>query len=178
MDKFLPYKPDLQFLPETSSTALPTLWQIITKYESFRELTRIARMEDIFDDPQTNMTLFVPTDLLFPRTTLRSCVDANKIEEKDILAIDFDLARKMVNSVIIPNVLSTMMMIQSALTRYKTRDLVNTITVETLNCVQFDHKTYNKPPFGIVLNGKSRILIPDIPASNGMVHVIDNFPYF
>jgi uncharacterized surface protein with fasciclin (FAS1) repeats len=134
-------------------------------------------MEDIFNDPQANMTVFVPLDLLFPRRTLNACI-GDKIEEKEVLAIDFELARTMVNSVTLPSVLSTTMMMQSAFTRYKTRDNVNTLTIETPHCVQFESQTYNKPPFGIVLNGKSRILTPDSLASNGMIHTIDKFPYY
>lgn len=186
VDKHPPYKPELQLVQQDtyfSSQVGPkiknpsTIWQIIGKYDSFRELVRIARMEDIFNDPQANMTVFVPIDLLLPRTTLRACV-GEKIEEKDILAINFEMARKMVNSIIIPSVLSTTMMMQSAFTRYKTRDTVNTLTIKTPHCVQFEPQTYNKPPFGIVINGKSRIMTPDILASNGMVHTIDKFPYY
>ena len=134
-------------------------------------------MEDIFNDPQAKFTIFVPTDLLFPRITLKACVD-REIKEKDILAINFETARLMVNSVTLPSILSTTMMIQSAFTRYKTRNSVNTLTIETPHCVQFEPQTYNRPPFGIVINGKSRIMVPDILASNGMVHTIDTFPYY
>jgi hypothetical protein len=123
------------------------------------------------------MTILIPLDLLLPRTTLQACVD-NKVEKKDIVSINFELARTMVNSLIIPSVVSTTMMMQSAFTRYKTRDLVNTLTVETPHCVQFEPQTYNRPPFGIFLNGKSRILNPDILACNGMGHTIDSFPYY
>jgi uncharacterized surface protein with fasciclin (FAS1) repeats len=197
VDKYLPHKPDLQLMQRGTYYSLasptleqeqvnndtfshkspPTIWKVISKYDSFRELVRIARMEDIFNDPQAKMTIFVPTELVFPRTTLKSCV-GDRIEEKEILSINFELARTMVNSVIIPSILSTTMMIQSAFTRYKTRDLINTLTIETPHCVQFESNTYNKPPFGILINGKSRILIPDILTSNGIVHTIDKFPYF
>lgn len=181
VDKFPPYNQPYTFAPLNREVSQPpSLWQIISKYEPFGKLVRIARMEDIFDDPQAKMTVFVPLDLdqiLFPRTTLKACVD-NVIEEKDILAINFELARTMVNSVTIPSVLSTTMMMQSAFTRYKTRDLVNTLTIETPHCVQFEPQTFNKPPFDIMLNGKARIATPDILASNGMVHTIGKFPYF
>lgn len=174
VDKYPPYKPDLQLVQQF---AKPTIWQIVSKYDSFRELVRIARMEDIFNDYQANMTVFVPVDLMFPRTTLKACVD-RQIKEKDILAINFEMARKMVDSLIVPSVLSTTMMMQSAFTRYKTRDNVNTLTIETPHCVQFEPETYNKPPFGIVINSKARIITPDIKVSNGAVHTVDKFPYF
>lgn len=153
-----------------------TIWSVINKYNSFKELARIARMEDIFNDPQTKITIFIPLDLLLPKTTLKAC-NENMVQEKEILNIKFETARTMINSLIIPSALSTTMMIQSAFTRYKTRNLVNTLTVETSHCVQFEPQTYNKPPFGIILNGISRILTPDILTSNGIVHTIDKFPY-
>lgn len=179
VEKYPPYEPNLEFIQRPIGPKVPvppTLWQIISKYDSFRELVRISRMEDIFNDPQANFTIFIPTDLLFPRTTLKACIDKT-IQEKDILAINFETARTMVNSVTLPSVLSTTMMIQSAFSRYKTRNLVNILTIQTPHCVQFEPHTYNKPPFGIVINGKSRIMVPDILASNGMVHTIDKFPY-
>lgn len=176
VDKYLPYKSNLEFI-QSIGKQRPSIWQLISKYDSFRELVRIARMEDILNDSQANMTVFVPVDLLFPRTVLKACIDQN-IEEKEVLSINFELARKMVDSVIIPSVLTTTMMIQSAFTRYKTRDTVNTLIIETPHCVQFEPQTYNKPPFGILINGKSVILNPDSLASNGMVHIIDKFPYF
>jgi hypothetical protein len=70
------------------------------------------------------------------------------------------------------------MMMQSAFTRYKTRDPVNTLTIETPHCVQFEPRTFNKPPFNLVINGKAMIATPDILASNGMVHTTGKFPYF
>jgi uncharacterized surface protein with fasciclin (FAS1) repeats len=159
------------------SHTLPTIWQIISKYESFRELIRIARMEDILDDPQANMTIFVPMDLVFPRITMESCIN-NKIERRDVIAINFELARTMVNSVIIPSMLTTTMMMQSAFTRYKTRDSLNTLTTETSYCAQLSTNRPLRSPFNLVVNGKSKILIHDILASNGIVHTIDKFPYY
>lgn len=164
----------LSGLHQTSS--LPTLWQVVSKYDSFRELVRIARMEDILNDPQANMTIFVPLDLIFPRITLQTCVD-HVVREKDVINIDFECARTMVNSVIVPSILTTTTMMQSAFTRYKTRDSVNTLTTETPHCVQLEPTKYTRPPFNIILNCKSRILAHDIPASNGVVHTIDKFPY-
>lgn len=160
------------------STTLPaqTIGQIIAKYDSFRELVHIAQMDNILNDPQANMTVFVPVELLLPKTVLKACVGDN-IQERDVLSINFELARQMVNSVVVPHVLTTTIMMQSAYTRYRTRDPVNTLTTNTPHSVQFEPQTYNKPPFGIMLNGKARILIPDIVASNGIVHTIDIFPY-
>ena len=153
----------------------PTIAKHIEKYDTFKNLVKIARMEDILDDPQTRMTIFVPLDLLVPETTVSSCIDST-VQEKDVLSVNFETARTIVNSLIIPSVLTTTIMIQSAATRYKTRN-VNNLTIATPHCVQFEPHTFNKPPFGIVLNGRSRIITPDILASNGMVHTIDRFPY-
>lgn len=153
-----------------------TLWTIIERYHVFHQLVQIARMESLFKDPQTKATLLIPLDLSLPTTNLQACFGA-VIQEKDVLSVNFETARTLVDSLIIPTVLSTTMMIQSGLTRYKTRDPLNALTVQTSHCVQFEPQTYNKPPFGIILNGKSRILTPDITTSNGLVHTIDTFPY-
>jgi len=158
------------------SSSPPSIWQIVEKHDSFRELVKTAHMEDILNDPQTKLTMFIPLDFMLPKTTILSCFD-REIKEKDTLAINFETARTIVNSLIVPSVLSTTMMIQSAFRRYRTRNAINTLTIETPHCVQFEPRTFNKPPFGIVLNGRSRILTPDILASNGMVHTIDRFPY-
>jgi len=154
----------------------PTIWQILGKYALVRELVQIACLNDILDDPQTKVTMFIPIDFLVSKTTLKSCI-GNLIGSKEIASPEFETARTIVDSLIIPSVVSTTMMIQSAFTRYRTRHLVNTLTVETAHCVQFEPYTYNKPPFGISLNGKSRVLTPDIVASNGIVHTVDTFPY-
>lgn len=180
-----PEAPGITRMSRPPSGALQSIWQVIdNKYGSFRELVKIAHMEDILNDPQTKLTMFVPLDFILPKTTISSCFDHtdvmpmnSAIKEKDILAIDFETARTIVNSLIIPSILSTTMMIQSAFRRYKTRNTINTLTVETPHCVQFEPQTFNKPPFGIVLNGRSRILTPDILASNGLLHTIDRFPY-
>ena len=195
-----PEAPRITRLSRPPSGALQSIWQVVddddNKYGSFRELVKIAHMEDILNDPQTKLTMFVPLDFILPKTTISSCFDhiesckarrsgdcasgaisTDVIKEKDILAIDFETARTIVNSLIIPSILSTTMMIQSAFRRYKTRNTINTLTVETPHCVQFEPQTFNKPPFGIVLNGRSRILTPDILASNGLLHTIDRSPY-
>jgi uncharacterized surface protein with fasciclin (FAS1) repeats len=155
------------------------LLDAIEKYTAFRELVKIAGMDGILNDPQTKLTLFVPIDLLLPTTTLKACIDPYGpiVQDKIVPSISFETARKMVNSVIVPSELTTTMIIQSAFTRYKTRDQVNTLTMETVHCVQFEPTTFTRPPFGILVNGKARILTPDTIVSNGIVHTIDKFPY-
>jgi hypothetical protein len=96
---------------------------------------------------------------------------------RSVPSMQFGKARTIVNSLIIPQKLSSTMMIQSAFTNYQTRDPINTLLLETQHCVQFEPETYNKPPFGVIINGKSRIITPDIIASNGSVHTISSFPY-
>ena len=157
----------------------PTLWDIIKRYDNFKKIVQIALMKDILLDPQAKLTVFIPTDLLMPSTILKACVDIPTVppREKSILDINFETARTIVNSLIIPSVLTTTMMIQSAFSRYKTRNAINTLIVETPHCVQFEPHTFNKSPFGLILNGKSRILTPDILTSNGVVHTLDTFPY-
>jgi uncharacterized surface protein with fasciclin (FAS1) repeats len=154
-----------------------TLLQIIKETSpNFEKIITIAGMEPLLNDSQANMTIFVPSELNLLKTTLESC-NSNFIDRIDILTINFEDARKLVNSVIVPNILTTTMMIQSAYTLYKTRNIINNLFIETPHCVQFEPYTFNKPPFGIVVNNKSRIVIPDILASNGIVHIVDKYPF-
>lgn len=162
---------------QSVGTQQPTILDLVGKYKAFRELVKIAGMEGILQDSQANLTLFVPLDLFLPTTTLKACVGSN-IQEKLIPTINFETARTMVNSLIIPTVLTTTMIIQSAFTRYRTRNTINTLTMETVHCAQFEPTTYNRPPFGITINNISKILTPDVKASNGLIHIIDKFPYF
>jgi uncharacterized surface protein with fasciclin (FAS1) repeats len=176
VDKYSPPFAPFQNVVEHKS---PNLLDAIEKYTAFRDLVKIAGMKGILNDPQAKLTLFVPIDLLLPTTTLKACIDPYGpiIQDKIVPSISFETARKMVNSVIVPSELTTTMIIQSAFTRYKTRDQVNTLTMETVHCVQFEPTTFTRPPFGIVVNGKARILTPDTIVSNGIVHTIDKFPY-
>jgi hypothetical protein len=155
------------------------IWDVVANYEPFAELVRVAQMQDLLKDPQTRATVFVPIDLNLSSTTLKSCIGSSNQEwsTRSILDITPEIARTMVNSVIVPTPLTTTMMIQSAFTRYRTRDLVNTLIVSTPHCVQFESNIYNRPPFGLLLNNRSRVLTPDIHASNGIVHTTDTFPY-
>lgn len=170
---------DSSGLDDKYTLSQPTLWQIVSKYDTFRELVKIAHMENILNDPQTRLTVFIPLDLTVPKLPTWSCDqhDGTSAHAAEVMAVSFESARTIVNSLIIPSVLTTTMMMQSAFRRFKTRNLINTLTFETPHCVQFEPRTFNKPPFGIVLNGKSRILTPDLLASNGIVHTVDIFPY-
>lgn len=153
------FDPEVLHVARREARTPPTMWKIASHYDSFKEIVKIARMEGILDDPQADFTLFIPLDLHFPAT------------------LSFGKARTVVNSLIIPQKLSSTMMIQSAFTKYQTRDPINTLLLETQHCVQFEPETYNKPPFGVIINGQSRIITPDIIASNGSVHTISTFPY-
>ena len=190
VDKYLPkystqtnlnYRIPTNVVLENIKPATHTLMQIIKeapslRLSSFEKVINIAGMEPLLNDIQANMTIFVPSELYISKTVLESC-NSNFINNKDILTINFEDARKIVNSVIVPNILTTTMMIQSAYTLYKTRDTINNLLIETPHCVQFEPYTFNKPPFGIVINNKSRIVVPDIVASNGIVHIMDKYPY-
>lgn len=190
VDKYTPsFKNNVQTTTSTISGShnnAPTLLQIIKESpylkanNLFENIIHLAGMEPLLNDPQANMTIFIPTELHLPKGVIESCVynPLSTIESVDVLTLNFEDARRIVNSVIIPNILTTTMMIQSAYTLYKTRDPINRLFVETRHCVQFEPYTFNKPPFGIVLNNKSKIVIPDIVASNGIIHIVDKHPNF
>jgi len=172
-----------KYQPERPADILPyhrlisgSLLSMISKYETFRQVITIADMEGVLNDPQSNLTLFVPLDLIIEKKVLKSCVGANKIEEKIVFDLDLNTARNLIDSLIVPGTLTCTMMIQSGMSRFKTRHSANTLTISSNQCVQLK-KTYSKPPFDIFLNNKARIIKPDIKASNGMVQVIDQLPF-
>lgn len=153
-----------------------TILDVINKYQQFKEIVKIAGFEGILNDPQANLTLFVPMDFMVPTESLINCNGGIQVS-KQILNLTFETARKIVNSLTTPSVITTTMMMQSGITRYKTRDFINTLTTTSEYCVQFEPEIYNRPPFGIVINNRSKILVPDTVVSNGVVHTIDVFPY-
>lgn len=164
VDKFPKHSPPTFGPPgfEASNVVPPTMWEIVTHYAAFKDIVKTARMEGILNDSQAAFTLFIPLDLPVNFTKA---------------AMQFGRARTIVDSLIIPQKLSSTMMIQSAFTQYRTRDPINTLLLQTQHCVQFEPETYNKPPFGVIINRKSRVITPDIIASNGAVHTISSFPY-
>lgn len=170
-------------LPKTlrsDETIEPTVWSVIEKkYPLFATLIQKSGLKTILDDPRADLTIFVPMDIdmgEFCPTNLKACL-GNKIQEMQTLGINLFQARQIVNRLIVPGVLSTTMMIQSAITKYSTRDRFNDLLVETNHCVQFEPETYNKPPFGLILNQTARILVPDLRVSNGIIHTVDRFPF-
>lgn len=170
-------------LPKTlrsDETIEPTVWSVIEKkYPLFATLVQKSGLKTILDDPRADLTIFVPMDIdmgEFCPTNLKACL-GNKIQEMQTLGINLFQARQIVNRLIVPGVLSTTMMIQSAITKYRTRDRFNDLLVETNHCVQFEPETYNKPPFGLRLNQMARILVPDLRVSNGIIHTVDRFPF-
>lgn len=158
------------------SESRENIWETVEKYKMFRELVVIAQMEGILRDPQSQLTVFVPLDFGEELSERKRAVFQCPLEG-EVLDVNFETARVILNSLILPSIVSTTMMMQSAFMRYQTRHSINTLTFSTPHCVQFEPHTFNKPPFGIVINGRSRILTPDVRASNGLVHTLDKFPY-
>lgn len=128
-----------------------------TRYPDFASIVTLAKLDAILDDPQSSYTLFVPLEMC-----------------KEIAT--FELARKVVDSLLLKGFVNTTSMMQSAVRRYRTRDPVNTLTMQTGVTHHAAH-TFNKPPFGICLNQVARIVEPDVQLSNGVIHTIDFFPY-
>lgn len=171
-------------LPKTQESAglrIDTVWSVIEKkYPLFATLIQKSGLKTILDDPRADLTIFVPMDIdmrEFCPTNLKAC-SGNQIQEMQTLGINLFQARQIVDRLIVPGILSTTMMIQSAITKYRTRDRFNDLLVETNHCVQFEPETYNKPPFGLIVGGRARILVPDLRVSNGIIHTVDRFPFY
>jgi hypothetical protein len=124
---------------------------LISKYEFFAHIVRTARMDGIFADPQSKVTVFVPLESELPQNAH---------------TINFETARNIVDSVTVPWITTTTMMKQSPLSKYRTRHAVNSLYVQT-----------DPNDDVIVLNRRSRIVVPNNQARNGVLHVVDKFPY-
>lgn len=113
-------------------------------------------MESLFSDPQASLTVFVPIDGL------------PHLDDEPT----FERARTIVNSVTVPSALTYSVLAQGC-RRYKTRDNVNTVTTDVTIAA---NETHQLPT--VTLNGVSRFLMTDVKTSNGIMHLIDKFPYF
>lgn len=134
-----------------------TLANVVEPYKAFWSIVKQARMDQIFADSSTPMTVFVPID---------------NLPEFDV-GPTFERARTIVNSVTVPTTLTYSVLAQGR-SRYKTRDALNTLTTALERSA--DGNPENLRPI-VVLNGVSRFIMSDVKTSNGIMHLIDKFPY-
>lgn len=144
-------------------TELENMYQVIEKCPAFHAVVKKARMEEFFKEPMTRATLFIPLDDNLPV----------------VGEIDFHVARHIVNSVVIPWVATTTTIKQAAFSVFQTRHRVNSLQVA------LSHRRHPEPRLRalgrcqekIVLNQEATVIKPNIVTRNGVVHIVDVYPY-
>jgi uncharacterized surface protein with fasciclin (FAS1) repeats len=145
-------------LPKPKSSP-GSIWDILCKtpkFSRFRYLVKLAMLDGIFDSPQANFTLFVPTD------------DSLKFLTDDFFAtVDLFLARKIVKISYVERRLSSEVLRDSPISYiYTTSDPIDRISISNVNGET-------------ILNESSKVIAWDMPATNGIIHVLDGLimPY-
>ncbi|ABF82111.1 hypothetical protein MIV081L [Invertebrate iridescent virus 3] len=148
---------------QTLGPIVPSVWTIVSRYEPFRQLVVQAHLQDFLNDPQTIVTVMAPLCIPTSQTTQLVCTDASTSPTRvSVLDLSFEASLAMVQSVSVPGVLTTDTMNQSNYTAYRTHHPYRMLHVKS------------KPT--ILLNNTSHIVVGNVVASNGLVHIVDQFP--
>lgn len=154
-----PYTQSLNFThqfdlrPAKVAPARPrnSLWgmlQVNPDFSAFREIVRTAKMEGILDDPQTDLTIFVPSDSYL-------ALPPGYLENMDLLT-----ARKLVNFACLNRKISLRLVTAQPVIEFVTKLPANKMYVTTLNCAT-------------TLNERALLLYGDVQVDNGIIHVVD-----
>ena len=128
-----------------------SLWgllQINPEFSAFKEIVKKAKLDGKLDDPQTNLTLFVPSNSYLN-------LPPGYLENMDTLT-----ARKLVNFSCLNRKISLKLIKAQPVIKFITKLPTNKLYVTNLNCQT-------------VLHGDTILLYGDIEVDNGLIHVID-----
>lgn len=128
-----------------------SLWGLLElnpEFSSFRDIVKISKMEGIFNDPQTDLTLFVPSNSYLN-------LPPGYLENMDLLT-----AKKLVSFATLNRQISLSLITAEPVIQFITKLPANKLYVTTMNCMT-------------TLQGNTRLLYGDIQVDNGVVHVID-----
>lgn len=117
----------------------------------FRYLIKLAGLDTFLDDPQANLTIFIPSDVI-----LRS----KGINETNILNIQRDLARTIVNSSIMTRQISRLLLQNSPASYFNTIDGVNRMFITNIDD-------------NVCINDYIYVIGFDIECNNGIIHIVD-----
>jgi|TARA_B110000259_G_scaffold49886_1_gene58555 transforming growth factor-beta-induced protein len=114
-------------------------------------MVKTAGLYDEFMQPQANFTLFIPNDEVIKEKKL----------ENVVLNLDRSLARHIILSTMLNRKITSDLLKISSACKFITRDPPNNLYVKYLDSE-------------IIINDKTKIIISDIEANNGIIHVINN----
>ncbi len=155
---------------ELKSTSSKTIVDIAIGYSFFSALVAAVVKTDlagVLSDPSLNATVFAPTDRAFSKLPppFNSARNINAISSPDDIAA--------LKSVLLYHVLGA---------EVKARNIAKgRSSAETLKSKGSanDNTIYLSKDFGLIfVNGSSQVLVADVDASNGVIHIIDDVLVF
>jgi uncharacterized surface protein with fasciclin (FAS1) repeats len=113
-------------------------------FTKFNYIIKLAKYDAILDDPQANFTLFVPSDA--------------EISNFDVTSLDVGDARAIIRSSLLNSRLPSEVLSDSPMNYYTTLSVQNRLLITNINSTTR-------------LNNRISVLLFDILAINGMIHV-------
>lgn len=121
-----------------------------TRFSKFRSIIDKAKLQGFFDDMQSNISLFIPTDNMLKH-----------IPDSFFQTMDIGLARNILDASSIPKRLKSDLLTSSPVCYYFTKNPSMRMYVTNINK-------------NTRINNCANIVQFDIEANNGMIHIIDN----
>jgi len=121
--------------------------------KKFSYILKLAQLEDFYNDPQANFTLFVPTD-----NSLKHIPDSFFID------MDDSTARHIIKSSTLDRKIISELLEDSPASYFYTKDSANRLFITNMNSKTF-------------INNNINIIQKNIELSNGIIHIIDNLIY-
>jgi uncharacterized surface protein with fasciclin (FAS1) repeats len=144
--------PDLRAGPKKPTGCPNSLMGIIyanPDFSRFKYMVETARMQTVLDNMQANCTLFIPSDKAIAH-----------ISDSLFVNMDSAVARHIVKSSMLQNVISSDLLEDSSAAYFRTADPSNRLYITNIS-----GKTQ--------INNSINVIRKDIRASNGMIHITD-----
>jgi uncharacterized surface protein with fasciclin (FAS1) repeats len=136
---------------ETCPTTLSGIIARHPDFTHFNYLIKLANLEALLNEPEANLTLFVPSDMML-----------NKVVDPAVfLNMDLATARHVIFGSALQRKITSAVLEDSPASWMNTRDPVNRLFVTTVH-----GRTK--------INNSINVIHKDMQASNGLIHVVDN----
>jgi uncharacterized surface protein with fasciclin (FAS1) repeats len=129
-----------------------SLTGIIKKHPDFTKfayILKLANMEDIYNSPQANFTVFVPSD-----QTL------SNLNNDIFINMDSSFAKHFIKASTLDRIITSELLSDSPASYFVTRSLQNKLFISNINDV-------------IKINNNINVIHKDMKTDNGLIHVID-----
>ena len=123
----------------------------------FKNIVRVGKYQEILDSPQSNFTIFAPSDQAILGTT-NGMRDRDNIISGDV---DVGLAYSVLKASILNNKITSELLEYSPFTYLIPIDKTNRLFIKNINGMT-------------VINNNITVLVKDIICENGVIHIIDD----